>query len=605
MKTTLLPALALVLLGASSAPVSLVAGAVRDQAGAPIAGAVVSVPGRKIVTSTGPDGTFALEAPGVTVVRIGCRFCRSVDVPVAADGTVVAIVRRYTALAARGPSRDDVAALPYAHVESDIALTPFVQLENSSTILPGPQLSDRGSQRGGGLVLDAGAPDYDVVANGSPFYTIPDRYVQAFSVAPQSDAYLYGDLADGGTFVLDPSSEGRDAAVTSGTDTAFRVAASTGVANVAAGFSRDEDERRQSVDASLLAPVADGTVGVDASFADGRYALDPRNAIWTSYGVLHASYERTRDVTVRADAFADRGTYREYSRGSPLSTEWSDAGASVTVRSNAAIAPFLTAAVRSSTGYYDAIPFGIARFGSSVAQQQITAGVHASTATLDVLAAFGVHGAQYDGGVYGLKFPASATMTAPVLRVRYAPDAHWALTASASGGFEIPTLLARYSIEPPGDAIYVDRDATTEGTLEWTDGARLRLAATALRRNVRGLDTGTIGAAGLSGTYQIAPDIAVRAWWMRSSPFATTAPGFRFGARPRPADTGSAWITYENPDALRVDAIWRQDLIDYLPDAHFDAAISGPLARDLRWFVGSERRYGERYTDVGLRFNPR
>jgi len=596
--------LAFCLIGATPAPAALITGSVRDQHGAPIAGALVSIPGRPGSVRTDPDGTFALAAEGDRV-EIRCRFCRPASAPVAADGTVVAIVRRYAALTRTGPSSDDIAALPYAHIESALALTPFVQLEDSRTAVPGPQLSDRGSQRGGGLILDAGVPNYDVVSNVSPFLTIPQRYIQDATAVPASDAYLYGDLADGGTFALDAASESRDALATGGSDGAIRLGVSNAISSISAGLSRDQVERRERIDGSLLVPVPDGTVGLQATASDGRTTPYETNEIYANYAAAHASYERTRAFALRVDAYGDRGAYDAASQGFPLRAEWSDAGASATVRSDAAVAPFATFGVRSSTGYYDAERFGIARFGATLAQAQMSGGVHASGAWYDVVAAFGAYDASYAGGVYGLDFRQGAQMTAPLLRVRVDPDGRWSLTASTSGGFVLPTLLARYSIEPPYGVVYVDRDVTHEATVEYTDGARLRIAVTGLQRYVRGMDTGRVGSMGASVAWQLAPEISVRASYLRSSPSFSSHQGVRFGARPLPATTGSVWLTYDLTDALRFDAIWRQDLVDYRPDAHLDASISAPLAHDLRWFVGSERRLGVRYTDVGLRFAER
>jgi len=602
---TLLILLAFCLIGATAAPTALITGSVRDQNGAPIEGAVVTLPGQAGQTRTDADGTFALDGQGDRV-QVRCRYCRSTQARVGADGTVVAIVRRYDALTQNGPTSDDIAALPYAHIESDLALTPFVQLEDSRAVIPGPQLSDRGSQRGGGLILDAGIPNYDVVANVSPFLTIPQHYIQNATAAPASDSYRYGDLADGGTFALDAAGDSNDAIATGGADGAVRLGIANAISNISAGLSRNQVERRERADGSLLLPALDGTFGLQATASDGRTTpYDDYDGIYASYAAAHGSYERTRAFTLRVDGYGDRGTYEAASQGVPVRTAWSDTGASVTVRSNATVAPFATFGVRSSTGYYDAEGFGIARFGATLGQTQVSAGVHTSGSWYDVLLAYGAYGASYTGGVYGLNFPQSAQMTAPLLRVRVSPGDRWSLTASTSGGFALPTLLTRYSIEPPYNVVYVDRDATQEATVEYTDGARVRFAVTGLQRYVKGMDNGRVGSLGASVSWQVAPEMSVRASYLRSTPSFTSHQGVRFGARPLPATTGSVWLTYDLTNALRFDAIWRQDLIDYLPDAHLDASISAPLARNLRWFVGSERRLGVRYTDVGLRFAER
>jgi hypothetical protein len=236
----------------------------------------------------------------------------------------------------------------------------------------------------------------------------------------------------------------------------------------------------------------------------------------------------------------------------------------------------------------------------------MSGGIRASGTWYDALAAIGSYDAAYNGGVYGLNFPGNAHMTAPVVRLDLHPGDRWSLTASASGGFLLPTLLERYSIEPPYRTVGVDRDATHEATLEYNDGSRLQVALTGLQRYVSGVDSGSVASAGASLAWQISPSFSLRSWWMRSTPNLIASPyPTIFGAGPLPANTGSVWLTYENLSALRADAIWRQDLIDFKPDAHLDASLSGPLARNLRWYAGTERRLGVRYTDVGLRFAER
>jgi hypothetical protein len=69
-----------------------------------------------------------------------------------------------------------------------------------------------------------------------------------------------------------------------------------------------------------------------------------------------------------------------------------------------------------------------------------------------------------------------------------------------------------------------------------------------------------------------------------------------------PATPASVWAEYENGSGLRIDTIWRRDLVDYRIQTHVDASISGPLSHDFRWFIGSERRSGEQYVSAGLRF---
>ncbi len=150
----------------------LVVGSVRDQHGAAIVGAVVTgetLPGARTTTTTDASGTFALHANGIVSVLITCRYCRSARVAVKRDEPVVLVMLRYDALANDSPSPSDLENLPYAHVESSIALHPFTLLSQSSEPYPGALLSDRGLSPTGSLLIDDGAPNYDIVNGQSPY----------------------------------------------------------------------------------------------------------------------------------------------------------------------------------------------------------------------------------------------------------------------------------------------------------------------------------------------------------------------------------------------------------------------------------------------------
>jgi hypothetical protein len=63
------------------------------------------------------------------------------------------------------------------------------------------------------------------------------------------------------------------------------------------------------------------------------------------------------------------------------------------------------------------------------------------------------------------------------------------------------------------------------------------------------------------------------------------------------------WLTYDaTPGGLRLDAIYRQDLLDGAPFYHVDGDLSGPIANRLRWYAGVEDRARRTFLDVGLRF---
>ena len=197
----------------AAAPAPLVTGAVRDQYGEPIAGAVVS--SDSSTTATDAAGTFAL-AGAAGSVTIRCSFCQTTLARVGQDFTVTAIVRRYGALSQDAPSPRDLASLPYSNVESAIALHPYTLLVDSSRMLPGPRISTYGASAQGGLLVDNGIPDYDVAAGVTTWRTLPAFDAQSVQVWDQSQAFRYGDMAAGGTFFVSTQPQSRFSAVAGG-----------------------------------------------------------------------------------------------------------------------------------------------------------------------------------------------------------------------------------------------------------------------------------------------------------------------------------------------------------------------------------------------------
>lgn len=623
--------LALVLLAAPASslladPAPLIVGTVRDQTGAPVAGARVNG-----IVATDTDGTFALPVSnlaGISSVEIRCRFCRTKTVPVAKDGTVVAIVQRYLALVNTVPNSDDLATLPYAHTESALALTPFTVLENSSAVIPGPSLSDHGVQSSGGLIVAAGVPVYDVAAGISPLYFDPQHYMQSVEAFSQSDAFRYGDLADGVIYLLDPQAENEDASVYGGNES-IRFGASSARDAFSVGASGNADEQQRRFDVSANAPLGDTIATISAAGSDALLSPNGYNTLQAGLSSLNFSLEQVRAVDVRIDFYTDRASYAALYHGSPLDETWSDTNASITVRPAAppatmGIAPCATFGVRTSTGIYDAYASGIPNIGAAITQGQSVFGLSAQGANYHVTAGLGVYAIGYSGGIFGVSLPATAQATSPVMRVQLALNEHWSIDTSISGGFSLPLFTENYGnvtsffpVPPgittlPGNNLVFDRNSTVEGTLEYSDASRMRLGVTALSRNVSGIDQGRITSAGGSFAWQITPAISLRTWWLRVTPALTvTVPTFRFGVPARPANAGSAWLSYENNHFLRLDIIWRQDLLDYQPDVHLDASVSAPLnaaspeafVRSLRWYVGTERYQGTRTIDAGLRFS--
>ena len=583
--------LALTLLGASPAPAPLVVGSVRDQHGLPVEGASVRVrtgSGAIVSGITGSDGTFALEVSDARSVTISCSFCRPTETAVGDDGSVVAIVARYDAIASAGPTSNDVRHVPSADAPSILALTPYVVLNRSSGLLPGVKLYDRGLSESGGLAVVDGIPSYDIVSNISPYYTLPSRYAGSVSVSPARKAYEYDGGANAGTFFTDADGGATYAGAVRGTQGSFLSPA----LRADAAFSDDGDSRASRIFAGTQASMRNYVGGASVAAANG-YAVDAASNLDAYLTSARVFLTRTRGVDAGIDAWIDRGAY-DVEGGSWNSAQaaWSDASARIYVRSHATVAPFAQLALTHSTGFWS----GLSSFTADVAQTRGSVGVTSTSSTLDTIAQAGFTGARYHSGTTTDFHVDDALVSAT-----FHPTARWSLESSLSTGYRLPTILLEYASPLLPDNSYSDRDRTLEATASYTDLSRLRLGVTALSRHTAGLNEGTTTSVGASLGWQVTPQLTLRAWALHVAPDLIARPAARFGAFPTAATPASAWLTYENKGA-RVDLIWRRDLIDWRPLNHVDATISAPLAHRVEWFISTDRRLHANGLDAGIRF---
>jgi hypothetical protein len=595
--------LALALLGASPAP--LVAGSVRDQHGVPIAGAVVaaqSTTGR-VQTQTNADGTFVLEGDGITSVAIRCRYCSPSRAVVASDGTVTAIVHRYDALVNRGPSADDTASLPYARIESVAALTPFTVLENSRTVLPGPQISSKVIDPGGGLLVDGGIPSYDITSGISPYLTIPYAYASSVAVTGPGTNQGYGDRADGGTVFVQSPTAGSDALANFGSSDAVRAALGGNTQSVSAGYSYDSQDRRLRADADMGNELPGGSSwDVHLTTQGNPLTVEDGDSIASGFSGARASYRLDRPEQLSVDAVLDRGSYDYADPALGIGAAWTDAGLSAGLSPQSGNGIFATVSARSSSGFYasNVLPKVAAHLDSESA----SAGEEVQTPSLDITAGISAYRIAYSGGDYGENYPASTTFAAPQVRAVIAPPGSVvSITLSSSEGYDAPTLLERYAFPEATNDTGLDRNETDEAEFTYGDDARVTASLFALTRKTVGLTDGFANSLGTSVGWQVGPRVSLRAWWMHGGIGQTFLhPVLQIGAPPHPSDVGAAWLSYELPGGLRTDVIWRRDLIDWQPDEHVDASVSGPLQKGLRWFAGTERWLFARSIEAGLRF---
>ena len=586
------------LLGAAPAP--LITGAVRDQFGDPIAGARILAADARTVTDAA--GTFALET-AASRVEISCDYCRTTGADVANDGTVVAIVQRYHAVATVDVSPIDLRSLPYGRIESALSLEPFAVLTESSNLLPGPRVSYLGLSQFGGLFVDNGIASYDIAAGVTPFRAVPAYDSAAFTTRDASDAFRYGDLSGAGSFFAQTPPDG---ATTVGTELAGNQHAANLSQSIARGSfnvagSADEQSARARADAWMQVPVGSDTLSATVLAARDD-SIAGLSSVQSSETGAHLHYDRTREVHEFADVTADRAQYTYTASIWPVEGEWTDLSVRTGVDTTGKISWFAGAGARFSSGYYDAELVGQPRIAGTIVQTDVNAGAQSQTGRLSWRAGIGAFAVSYAGGSLGNSEPLSRQIVTPSIALSYQLDPQWTLAADANQSFRLPTLVEAYGYRADTTALYFDRYGMQDVKLDYTDLHRLRLSLVAMRANVSLLDNGTVSAAGAAVGWQIAPYVSLRAWTMHvddaTQPYA---PIFRFGAPPSPATPASAWATLENPHGLRADVVWRQDLVDYRPDAHVDASIGAPITGNLRWFFGTERRGGVRYVSAGLR----
>lgn len=587
----------------AGAQVALVVGSVRDQRGVAIPGAVVSASpgGAGQPTLTSADGTFAIERDGITSVTIRCRYCASRTFAVTPGRPVVAIVPRYLALLDEAPSPDDLAALPYGRVESALSLRPFELLRQTAKFYPGSSLSDRGLQPQNGLLVDSGVPSYDVVFGESPYSTIPAHYENSASAASASNAFLYGDQAGSGIVTLDPFAGDANGVALYGSDSMVRVEDGSQNADLVAGSSSDWQESRQRADGELTIPLSVAqSVRLSAGTAQAYQYVPQEYQAASNFSFAHALFDDAQPtIDLRASAVYDRGDYTTHDDDLPIDDVWSDAQFAAGARTTGTVQFFADASDRLSTGIFDAQAIGAPRIAGTLAQNRLDAGVSTGNALYDVTAGAGLFGFSYTGGSSGLSAPSTGHLVTPSLQLDLLPNAGWSARFEASDSFYLPNLWQQYAFEGYQTPTY-DRASLYSGQLTYTDQSRVSVSYEEAWQFVRGFTNGQVTSSGVALTWQIAPALSLRSWTMVASDTSVPSgqtPYFENGVQP---SVGDVWLTYQNGSALRVDAIYRKDVLDAAPFYHFDGDVSGPIGGAIRWYAGVENRIGTTHVDAGL-----
>jgi hypothetical protein len=591
------------------AQVALVVGSVRDQHGAAVQGASVTAasPSGPASAVTDAAGTFALSGSGIASVTVSCRFCATAIFPVPAGQPIVAIVTRYDALADVAPSAADFGALPYAHVESVMSLRPFTLLRQTTTTYPGSEISDRGLQPSNSLLVDANVPNYDIVFGASPYTTIPAHYEQSGSIDSAAFAFLYGDQAGSGVVNLQPfGGENADVALL-GSDEILRLQAGTDALRVAAGTYSNSTESRQRADAQVTLPLSSAeTFELNAGTSQGRQYESPGGATLASnFTFANAAFDDAqRTLDLHGSFSYDRGDYFADNPFAPITDVWSDADFTAGVRTRGTVQAFADVSDRLSTGIYDAQLAGTPRIGATLTQARLDAGLQTSGPDFDATAGVGFFAFGFGGGTGGVSTPSYGRLAVPALHVDLFPQSKWSATLEAAGSFDLPTMWDQYGYNDNYGAVVYDRASLYSAALSYTDDARVRVTVEEASQFIHGFTNGTVTSTGASLTWQLAPLFSLRAWTMLASN-ATVPSGQVFyyadGVQP---NVNAMWLTYDNRGAVRIDAIYRKDLLDGAPFYHVDGDVSGPISHGLRWYAGVEDQLQSTHVNVGLRFAP-
>ena len=573
--------LTVLVLGA--APTPLVVGSVRDQEGAPIAGAAVRLTGGTsgASTRTSTDGTFAIEGAGTAVI-IRCDYCRPTQTPIAADGTVTAVVQRYDAVRLDGPSHTDLANLPYTHAESAVSLTPWVVLEENANPLFASSLHDRSVSTVGGLLVLDGVPDYNSADGWTTYGTIAYNSAADVDVERVPAAYEYGNVAGAGTFAV--TTTGGAPLIAAGSS-AIGGLSVNGTNAIAAGYSSDGTGTRTRGTALLALPLPNATLQVALASGTGEIIGSNQATLASSFSSYQVAYERTSGTDVYASLTGDRGTDALTSSTFDSNDLWSDFNARVGARSRAVVAPFVELATHDSTGWFwtQAVSPYVA---GTIDQSRAYTGINAKLPWFTANVAYGLDGIRFIN-TYPELTATTTTGHDAVATLDLHPIPGWDLQGSTSSGYLLQTVFGAYNdsefaISP------LNPMSSDELDLTYADLKRVRIGLTTFgTRSGTNLNDTSSGA---QIAWQIAPSISLRTWWLDVHPQSGSA-----------QSVGSAWLT-ANAGTLRFDLIWRRDLYNLAGDAHVDGAVSGPLGVHARWFAQTEQYAHARMTNMGIRF---
>lgn len=553
---------------------SLLTGAIRDMHGAPIINTRViglDSSGTEVGrTTSDTDGTFALSTNTTPAsVRLQCAYCRTVTIAVVAGEPIVAVVTRYDALVADGPTSADLAALPYIQIENALALRPFEvrHFQYAPLAASGPALSDRGLATSS-LVLDGQASTYFLGGQGNGFSTTPTHAGDAPVFVAASQAYQYGAYATGGIIQLSRNSTLFEQAGY-GDSSFLRASAGTPAAGISLGGDADDMTHRERAIASGVISLLGGTLASQLS-ASRASTLAGSQAFGLSQQSVTLDFSRAfNGVFFRISAAGTFGTQDFLDASSNV---WTDLST--------------RALVSARVGAFD-LEGGNVYTNATNYFPEFSAAAYPQTTTY-------------------LKAHLSGPTT---LDVGLGDTAYRSVPGGSGHTSALPSLLAKQSL---GDfaltAGYSQSLVATSGSqagfvaslveahLEYGDGKRLRAQLQTYRQTYE-REVSPLSGTGLSLEYQLTPTTSIRAWTLRL-----------FGDEPLYAADAyvsgdTLWLTNQN-GRFRVDAIYRRVAGNLIFRRTFDGDVYFPIADRASIGLRSELRPQGRRNALVLSIQP-
>lgn len=589
--------------GAASAQTpDLVVGSVRDESGAPLAGAAVTLldaAGLEVGSDlVDENGTFAARPNGVPQrLRVRCAHCAPVNLVLDGRSEFTIVVRRYDALEHLVPSAADLAALPYGRVADALALAPFV-LPSAG----GADVSDRGLDGGRGLIADDGAPVYGYAGGPTALADFPNRYANGLALTPPSLAYRYANGGGGGRFDVDSLAAGDGAgSFDGGSASALALEPAFATLHPSYGVSSDAENLVRRADVDVAAPFDGGFLraGVTSASLARPLAEDLARSIaiahvayatasqhyrtFASFSASDAGFASAADTSEPAGAndYRERNLNADFrlERPGPVTFAFGASAARQSVYDvTSSYAPYVNATTASEQAVYAETSAGNARAGANLGL------------ALDLTGS-------------------GSDVLLPSISARAPLGSAYVRAGYSESSLRYPTLAPALAnpLEPAPGATLLERTELPEAALGYDAGGRVAAEAIVFRQFRHGGIEDTYEGAGMRIVWQLAPRIAVRLWSLRdlTPGEATPAAGLSVPESSASQNTIASrqllWGTYTNgPSGLRFDAIAHRDVTNAGATLALDGSVYVPVISHLALAAGTVQHRTRTYY-LGIR----